>query len=179
MCLSTAINQHRHEKAVRSRLYEKFKTQYVASIAGKNCYMFGVPKTDDIKRKISQTRKRNGTSVGERNPMFGKQHSETSKQEMSKNRKGKTIGKKNGMYGKKRLDLSQRNTETNVRYPICQYTIDDELVAVHAHARAAADALGIKNHRNLNNIAKNSDRFPNRTAYGYKWRYKPSDFRAL
>ena len=37
---------------------------------------------------------------GSNNGMYGKKHTEESKQKMSINSKGKTSGEKNGMYGK-------------------------------------------------------------------------------
>lgn len=41
-----------------------------------------------IHKKISETRKTNGLSAGENNPMYGKHHSEESKKKMSENLKG-------------------------------------------------------------------------------------------
>ena len=39
-------------------------------------------------------------TTGEKNGMYGKHHTELSKQKMSMNSIGKTLGEKNGMYGK-------------------------------------------------------------------------------
>jgi hypothetical protein len=40
-------------------------------------------------------------TLGEKNGMYGRHHSEKSKQKMSEHSKGKTAGAKNGMYGMK------------------------------------------------------------------------------
>jgi hypothetical protein len=139
------------------------------ALSGENCYMYGVPKTDEIKKKISQTRIKNDTGRGKNNPMYDKKHSMESKQLMSQNRKGKASGKDNGMFGKKRPDLSQHNKEN--RIPIAQYDKDMNLITVHESASVAAKKIGANTHRNINYNAANYKKYPNRTAYGFKWRY--------
>lgn len=46
---------------------------------------------------------------GEKNPFYGKKHTQESKKKMSEMKKGKYKGDKNPMFGKKRPDLSERN----------------------------------------------------------------------
>ena len=87
ICLSKQINQYRGPYAYTSRLYEQFKSFYSKSISGENCYMYGVPKTAEIRKKISETRINEGTGRGANNPMYGKTHSAVSKEQMSQTKK--------------------------------------------------------------------------------------------
>lgn len=169
MMLSGKRNKYSHN--YNSNLYDKFKKSYCLSISGENSYMYGVPKTDETKKKISDTRIKEGTSVGEKNGMFGKKHSVDSKRAMANNSKGKTAGMKNGMFGKKRPDLTQRNIENNIRYEIGQYDNNMNLIAVYPSAAVAAEAIKAKTFRNISYLAKNYLKYPNRTAYGFKWKY--------
>lgn len=83
MQLSEVANSYRYPHAFTGRLYSFLKEKYIKTISGEYSYMYGVPKTEEIKQKISQTRKQQGTGKGEKNPMYGKNHSEESKQKMS------------------------------------------------------------------------------------------------
>ena len=58
--------------------------KHTLSIANK-----GKKLTPEQRKQISETRKTNGLSAGENNPMYGKHHSEESKKKMSENRKGR------------------------------------------------------------------------------------------
>jgi group I intron endonuclease len=49
---------------------QKIKDNH-ADTSGENCYWFGKKLTQEHKNKISNTRKENGISKGENNPMFG------------------------------------------------------------------------------------------------------------
>lgn len=61
----------------------------------------GVPKSEDFKIK------RKKASVGEKNPMFGKHHSEESKQKMRM--RPDTSGENNPMFGKHRFGEDSPN----------------------------------------------------------------------
>ncbi len=73
----------------------------------------GMKHTEETRQKISEHHKRNGVSVGEKNPMFGKHHSVETKQKIGGANKGKVIttevkqkmsvaqtGEKNHFFGK-------------------------------------------------------------------------------
>lgn len=83
MQLSEAANPWRSPYTHSSRLYAFFKEKYINSISGTNSALYGISKTEEHKLKISQTRKDRGTGVGEKNPMYGKRHTEESKRKMS------------------------------------------------------------------------------------------------
>lgn len=87
MQLSCQANKYRMPHQYHSRMYERFRQMYVASISGTNCYMYGIPKTTEQKSKISQTRIANSTGAGNKNPMFGKEHTPDSKSKMSEVKK--------------------------------------------------------------------------------------------
>lgn len=125
----------------------------------------------EIREKISKNRISKGISKGERNPMYNKKHTLKTIQKISKSRSGKAVGNKNGMFGKKREDLTQWNIKNNIRYPIGQYDKNMKMLATYPHAVIAATKIGAKTHKNINHLAKNYKKYPNRTAYGFKWRY--------
>lgn len=54
-------------------------------------------QTEEFKTKMRQA------TLGEKNGMYGKHHTEESKQKMSINSKGKTLGKKTVCMGKKEI----------------------------------------------------------------------------
>lgn len=154
----------------KTRTVEERKKMSDSRKGEKSC-LYGVPKSTETKRKISETRIKEGIGKGEKNPMYGRSHTEESKRNMSKNSKGKNKGRKNGMYGKKRPDLSKRNKDNNIRYRVGQYDRDMNLIAIHPHAPAAALSIGANYYRNISYLAKNHHKYPNRTAYGFKWKY--------
>lgn len=87
MRLSESACPNRYQQKHNSNLYHKFKESYIPLISGSNSYMYGVPKDAEYRAKISKTRIDRGLSVGEKNPMFGKSHTEESKQIMSQVKK--------------------------------------------------------------------------------------------
>jgi hypothetical protein len=155
----------------KSKIYEKLKLNYNKLITGINNPLYGISLSDDHKQKIAKTRKINGSGVGEKNPMYGKNHTKQAKQKMSKLKEGKYEGENNPMWGKSRPDLTKWNLENNVRLRVGQFDRDLNLIQVFDHAKLAADSIGAKSHRNINHLAKNYTKFPNRTVYGFKWRY--------
>ena len=89
----------------------------------------GKPKTEDVKNKISETLK--GKLAGEKNPMYGKHHSEATREKISKAEKGKYVseetrrklseaskGNKN-MLGKKHSEETKKKIgeKSKGRYP--------------------------------------------------------------
>lgn len=93
--LQTFVNAHKnplyinmHIAAKRfgasDKVSEETKRKMSNAKLGSKCYMFGVPKTEEHKRKISQTRIINGTAAGKNNPMFGRNHSPNTIRQISK-----------------------------------------------------------------------------------------------
>lgn len=94
---------------------------------------------------------------GEKNGMYGKKHSEYSKQLMSKNSKGKTAGEKNGMYGHKGNNALNGNT-------YYMYDENHNLIKIFYSQGAALEFLGLKGHTGMNKAIKE------KTLYkGYYW----------
>ncbi len=83
MRLSEGANKYNIKHRYTGKLYEYFKKRYIAMISGPNSYMYGVPKSVEYRKKISQTRKERGLAQGENNPMYGRNHTVESKQNMS------------------------------------------------------------------------------------------------
>lgn len=89
MRLSSAKNQYRKGYAYTGRLYELMRDRYVRSISGDNCYMYGVPKSQETREKIGATRRHKGLSAGKNNPMFGQTHTEQARLSMSATKRKK------------------------------------------------------------------------------------------
>ena len=64
-----------------------------ATLFGDRNPTFGKPRTDDVKRKISQTKKKNNSAKGKNNPMYGKHHTLDTRQKISKANKGRIQSK--------------------------------------------------------------------------------------
>ncbi len=136
---------------------------------GSNNPRYGVHLTEETKNKIKNNRNtdymktkeyREKMSIavsGERNGMYGKKHTEYSKQLMSQNSKGKNIGEKNGMYGKK------GNNALNGK-KVYMYDKDWNLLQIFNAKTAVLDYLGLTGHSGLNKAIKN------KTLYkGFYW----------
>lgn len=76
---------------------------------GNGSHWKGKRRSIESRLKMSETRIKNKTFSGIKNPMHGKKHLEETKRLQSLRMKGKNIGSKNGMYGKPRNDLIERN----------------------------------------------------------------------
>ena len=77
------------------------------SIAGKNHPLYGKHHSEETRQKQSNTKKDN-YSAGKKSPMFGKNHSEESKQKIREGRKDKYIGENSPMYGKRHSKESKQ-----------------------------------------------------------------------
>jgi hypothetical protein len=95
---------------------------------------------------------------GSKNGMYGKKHTEKSKQKMSVNSMGKTAGEKNGMYGKKgNKALNGKRIE--------MYDENHNLIQIFNAKTAVLDFLGLKGHTQLNKAIKEGTLFK-----GYYWK---------
>lgn len=66
----------------------------------------GFSFSEETKQKMSESKQ--GMFDGEKNPMFGKNHSRQSRDKMSLSRKGRNLGKDNPNYGNKLSDEAKR-----------------------------------------------------------------------
>jgi group I intron endonuclease len=70
--------------------------------------------SEEIKKKISETRIIKQLSKGKNHPLYGKHHSEESRIKMSKSQKGKQCGENNPMFGKHHTEeTKQKIREAN------------------------------------------------------------------
>jgi hypothetical protein len=75
---------------------------YNVSFGGQTGWYKGLKHTEETKKQYSLTRK--DKLIGDKNGMYGKQHTEDSKKKMSKPQ----FGDKNGMYGKKQTEETKK-----------------------------------------------------------------------
>lgn len=94
---------------------------------------------------------------GSNNGMYGKKHTEESKQKMSINSKGKNIGEKNGMYGKSKNDAINGKR-------VAMYDASHSLIQIFNAKTAVLDYLNIKGHTQLNKAIKEHTLYK-----GYYW----------
>ena len=109
-------------------------------------------RTNEFKQKMSSL------TSGSNNGMYGKKHSEESKQKMSINSKGKTAGEKNGMYGK------SGNKALNGKR-IEMYDANWNLIQTFNAKTAVLQFLGMKGHTQLDKAIKNQTLYK-----GYYWK---------
>lgn len=69
----------------------KNHARYWTGKTGENNPHYGKPKSEEHKKKVSDTRIEKGLAKGENNPMFGRNHSEETRKEWSIKRKNKNL----------------------------------------------------------------------------------------
>ena len=97
--------QHRKRlsEAHKGRVYpnrvlsEETRNKMSMANSGSNNGMFGKKHTEKTRNKISELNK--GKHIGEKNPFFGKKHTEETKEKISKSRMGKYSGCNNPQFG--------------------------------------------------------------------------------
>ena len=109
-------------------------------------------QTEEFRNKMSEL------TIGSKNGMYGKKHSEISKQKMSENSKGKTAGEKNGMFGK------SGNNAINGKQ-IQMYDENHNLIQTFKAKTAVLQFLGLKGHTQLDKAIKNETLYK-----GYYWK---------
>lgn len=121
----------RHTKETKQKL-----SNYALNYRDNSVY-----RTESFKEKISSCTK------GEKNGMYGKHHSNESRNKMSVNSKGKTLGEKNGMYGK-----SGDNAINGKK--IGMYNEQHNLIRIFNAKTAVLNFLGLKGHTQLDRAIK-------------------------
>lgn len=135
-----------HTEETRQRLSE--------SHLGLMSKLKGMPKTDEHKQKLSETAKNRFVNP-ENHPMYGVNHTEESRQKMSKSHKGL-----------KQSEEHRKHNGESHKKPIIQYTKQFEFIQMWNSATDAAREIG--GHSTCI-AACCRERIP--PAYGFVWRY--------
>ena len=115
---------------------------------------YGKTMSDESKQKMSLNRSNN---YGINNHMYGKRHSECTKEKISKSNKGKFSGKNNPSYGKKPEEQKKQ---------IAQYTRNGILISTYESMGSAERLLGIS-HAHISDCCNGK----RKTAGGYHWEF--------
>jgi len=98
----------------RQRSIEYFKNNEHYKIGKKHEEIFGVDKAKEISKKLSKAA---SLKIGEKNPFFGKHHSEKTKKKLKEKRVGKYLGEQNIPFiidGKNYDSLGLASKELNI-----------------------------------------------------------------
>lgn len=131
-----------------------------------------VPRTEETRKKIKETKKLNpwhpseelrkqwsNSKKGEKNPMYGKAHTEESKRKVSEARKGKP-NLKTSLSNKARIGKKLTYTRE-----IQQYTLEGVLVAEYVSIKEAVRQTGVGS---IICVLRKHQK----TAGGFTWKYK-------
>lgn len=140
----------------------RFATSY--RVYGKDNPHFGKPKSEEQKRKTSQSLK-------------GHKHSEETKKRISKAIKGKNTGKDHWSYGKERSEQHRQRHSASMKgkfagnknpsaKKVVQLNLQGELVSVFETMREASVNIGVSSSGIVNCCKGKSN-----TAGGFKWMY--------
>lgn len=159
------ISSNHSRYILSSRQYERIKKLLSDSKKG-------VPRSQAVKDKISQTKRKNlyiasdrhremmsKRMTGENNPMYGKTHSESARKKMHDAR----IGKKNPVVSES--NRKRTGTETKSTRPIIQLSIDGTVINTYISIAEAMRQTGI-------GMIANAARGNQKTAGGFIWKYK-------
>ena len=108
---------------------------------GEKCYMFGKEHTEESKQKMKEVK------TGEKNPMFGKEHTTDAKQKISK---------------------AQTGEKNHASKKVYQYTIDGIYVDDFGSCGEAARSLGKTDGSSISKCAHDKLK----SAYGFKWSHE-------
>lgn len=131
--------------------------------------------TDETKEKIS---KNHADMSGRNNPMYGKRHSEETREKIRQRNKSK---EKRGI--ERSAEIIQKMKDNHADFsgdknpmarPVIQLTMNEEYVKTFPTLKEAADSIGQKG----NNITICCQKY-NRSAGGYKWRYADEYYEQL
>lgn len=151
---------------------EESKKKMSNAKKGKPSHNKGKPMSEETKKKLSESKK--GLQSGEKNPMFGKHHSDETKQKISKIHKGKHISEEqkkklsSALKGRTSPNKGKQMSEEQKKKmskKVLQFTLDDDFIrewpSLHECTRNGFQQSAVG--RCCNGKQK--------TAYGYKWCY--------
>lgn len=99
----TGGNQNKHpSEETRS----KMSKSHIGLQVGENNPSYGIPKSEEIKKKISDTQKERFKDKTN-HPMYNKHHSEETKKMIGEHRKGKCVGESHPFFGRTHSDDSR------------------------------------------------------------------------
>lgn len=124
---------------------------------------YGKTHSDEVKIMLSEQAKQR---TGEKNPFKGKHHTEEAKERNRQAHLGKYDGTKNPFYGKSHSDETKRILAERQRKPVAQYDIEGNLIAEFLSASDAAKAVGVSVQAISDNCRKKT-----RRCAGYIFRY--------
>lgn len=142
-----------YEKHIRSIALKDVKRP---DLAGDNHPFFNKKRPDhSLKLKGRKYEEGRVRLSGEKNPMYGKNHTEEAIRKMSESCKGKYAGEKNPMFGRKRPEVGLRSKE------LCGYRIlDTSNGKTYSSMKEAAEGYPI-NYNTLKQYI--SGKYPNKT----------------
>lgn len=178
-CVFLHKDKKRHWKMVHRLVAQAF----IPKVEGKDCidHIDGNTRNNNVSNLRWCTNQENLTFplalkhrseavLGDKNPFFGKKHSNETKEKISNSRIGKYSGSNNPFFGKKHSEETRRKiseARRNNGTPIIQLTLDGKLVKVWEHAKAAGVELGLSPKR-IRECCKHI-----RNNYkGFCWEYK-------
>ena len=118
---------------------------------GENHPMYGKHHTEETKQKISKANK------GKNSPMYGKHHTEETKQKISEIHKGKKLSE----------ETKQKMSKAKTKKPILQYTKDMVFIREWDSATQVEKELNI-GHSHISACCKGKQK----SSGGYIWKYK-------
>lgn len=121
--------------------------------------------------KERKSKKMKGKFKSENHPMYGKHHTEESKQKMSEANKGKMSGENHPFYGKHHTEETKQKISQARKgkrnKPILQYSLIGEFIREWESITQVNKELNIDN-SSITKCCKEKQK----SAYGYIWRYK-------
>ena len=185
-CMAFVKRKDTERYEVTSEEYEEARIAISKSLKGRHFggNIPGLHKTEEHKKKLSDSNKGKHNMCGENNPNYGKNMSEESKDKMSHNRTNPS-GENNHMYGKhhtektkdkiRKANNGKNSGENNPAYgkrgselrtPIVQLTKDRQLMAIYESIMSASRTTSIS-HAHIISVCRNQ----RKTAGGYHWKY--------
>ena len=133
---------------------------------GEKHHMFGKEHTEETKEKMKEAH------TGEKHYMFWKEHTEETKKKQSEAKSGEM----NPMFGKEHTEETKKKQseansgEKNINSKkVYQYTLDGTYVDDFGSSGEAARSLGKTNGSLIRMCARGERKY--KTAYGFKWSY--------
>lgn len=137
------------------KISESTRKKMSESMMGDKNPMFGKRHTEETKRKISAAHK------GEKSSWYGRKHTEETKRKISKS----NIGKHSNKLTEEQIEKIKNNAPSNK--PVSQLNVTtNEVINIYRSTREAERQTGIP-HQNIAECCKGK----RKSAGGYKWEY--------